>query len=169
MSDDTALIELGCIGAPYGVRGWVKLRSYTDPPESLCTHRVLQLRVGGRLVPYRVEETGRSGGQLTAKLAGIADRDQAEALRGAVICVARGDLPPTKGKEYYRADLIGCEVVNLGGARLGVLRHFIESPGQVLMVITGSEEIWLPAVPQVLRRVDLAARRVTVDWPDEAG
>jgi 16S rRNA processing protein RimM len=55
-------------------------------------------------------------------------------------------------------------VVNLDGAALGVVQHFIESPAQVLMVVRGEQEFWIPAVPQHLRRVDLQARRVIVDW-----
>ena len=60
--------------------------------------------------------------------------------------------------------MIGCEVVNLNGIELGLVQHFIETPAQVLMVVRGAEEFWIPAVPQHLRRVDLQARRVVVDW-----
>jgi 16S rRNA processing protein RimM len=60
--------------------------------------------------------------------------------------------------------LIGCEVVNLEGLDLGVVEHFIETPAQVLMVVRGAQEFWIPAVPQHLRRVDLRERRVVVDW-----
>ena len=169
MSDAAPLIELGVVGAPFGVRGWIKVRSYTNPPERLFDHRLLHLRTAGRIQTYRLETTGRSGGQLTAKLEGVTDRDQAQALRGVAICVPRSELPQRNDKDYYRADLIGCEVVNLAGLRLGVVRHFLETPAQVLMVVRGEREYWVPAVPQHLRRVDLGARQVTVDWSDEAG
>jgi 16S rRNA processing protein RimM len=164
MSDDAPLIELGCVGAPFGVRGWVKVRSFTDPPERIFEHRTPRIRHHGVTRSYLIEATGRSGGQLTAKLAGVADRDQASMLRGAVICVLRTELPETDAKDFYRADLIGCEVVNLTGERLGVVEHFLETPAQVLMVVRGEQEFWVPAVPRHLRRVDLKARRVTVDW-----
>lgn len=166
--ESSALIELGFVGAPFGVRGWVKLRSYTDPPERLLEHRNLQLRLGGAWRTYRVEASGRSGGQLTVKLAGIDDRDEAQALRGAQVCVPRGELPPRDERDFYRADLIGCEVVNLSGVRLGVVRHFVETPAHAVMVVVGTQEFWVPAVPRHLRRVDLAARRVVVDWDEAA-
>jgi 16S rRNA processing protein RimM len=166
--ESSALIELGVVGAPFGVRGWVKLRSFTDPPDRLLQHRKLQLGVGGSWATYTIEASGRSGGQLTAKLAGVNDRDQAQALRGAQVCVPRSELPQRDDKDFYRADLIGCEVVNLAGARLGCVLHFIETPAQVLMVVRGEREYWVPAVPQHLRRVDLQARQVIVDWEDEA-
>jgi 16S rRNA processing protein RimM len=142
MGDDaSALIQLGFVGAPFGVRGWVKLRSHTDPPERLLEHRRLRIGRGEVWKDYRIEASGRSGGALTAKLAGVEDRDQAQALRGAEVCV-----------------------LNLDGVNLGVVQHFLESPAQVLMVVLGTQEYWIPAVPQHLRRVDLQARRVVVDW-----
>ncbi len=165
MSDDpSALIQLGFVGAPFGVRGWIKLRSHTDPPERLLEHRSLVLGQGSVWQSYRIEASGRSGGALTVKLAGVDNRDQAQALRGAQVCVPRSELPERDDRDYYRADLIGCEVVNLDGISLGSVQHFIESPAQVLMVVRGTREFWIPAVPQHLRRVDLQARRVVVDW-----
>lgn len=160
----SALIQLGFVGAPFGVRGWIKLRSHTDPPERLLEHRSLRIGQGSVWQNYRIEASGRSGGALTVKLAGVEDRDQAQALRGAQVCVPRSELPQRDDKDFYRADLIGCEAVNLDGAHLGVVLHFIETPAQVLMVVRGEQEFWIPAVPQHLRRVDLEARRVVVDW-----
>ena len=162
--DSSALIQLGFVGAPFGVRGWVKLRSHTDPPERLLEHRELHIGRDGAWRTYRIEAAGRSGGALTAKLAGIDDRDQATTLRGAQICVPRVELPQRDDKDFYRADLIGCEVVNLAGVALGVVQHFVETPAQALMVVRGLKEYWVPAVPKHLRRVDLQARRVVVDW-----
>jgi 16S rRNA processing protein RimM len=190
----SSLIELGVVGAPFGVRGWVKLRSFTEPPERLLQHRDLLLGIGGAWVAYSIEASGRSAGQLTAKLKGVNDRDQAQGLRGAAVGVPRRELPQRDEKDFYRADLIGCEVVNLAGRSLGTVRHFVETPAQVLMVVRGAaatgaaaygsqetgpqeprlreigaREYWVPAVPRHLRRVDLEARRVVVDWDDAAG
>ena len=169
MSDESSsLIELGVVGAPFGVRGWVKLRSFTAPPERLLQHRKLQLGMKGAWTAYKIEASGRSGGQLTAKLSGVDDRDQAQALRGAQVCVPRSELPQRDDKDFYRADLIGCEVVTLNGVHLGSVKHFVETPAQVLMVVRGEKEYWVPAVPQHLRRVDLQARQLVVDWDDAA-
>ncbi|MEP6884766.1 MAG: ribosome maturation factor RimM [Gammaproteobacteria bacterium] len=162
--DSSALIQLGFVGAPFGVRGWVKLRSHTEPPERLLDHRGLRIGQGSVWQNYQIEASGRSGGALTVKLTGVEDRDQAQALRGAQVCVLRSELPQRDDKDFYRADLIGCEVVNLDGLGLGKVQHFIETPAQVLMVVRGTQEHWIPAVPQHLRRVELQARRVIVDW-----
>src|SRR5580692_13176539 len=104
MSDESsALIQLGVVGAPFGVRGWVKLRSHTDPPERLLEHRNLQIGREGSWLTYRVEASGRSGGALTAKLSGVEDRDQAAALRGAQVSVPRSELAQRGAKDFYRA------------------------------------------------------------------
>jgi 16S rRNA processing protein RimM len=92
--ESPALIQLGVVGTPFGDRGWIKLRSHTDPPERLLDHRSLRIGRGSVWRDYRVEERGRSGGALTVKLAGVEDRDQAQALRGAEVCVPRSELPP---------------------------------------------------------------------------
>ena len=157
------------MASPFGVRGWVKLRSFTDPPHRLLQHRSLQVGRGDSWATHRIEASGRSGGALTVKLSGVNDRDQAQALRGAQVCVPRSELPQRDDKDFYRADLIGCDVVNLAGAVLGTVAHFVETPAQVLMVVRGDHEYWVPAVPQHLRRVDLQARRVVVDWDEAAG
>jgi 16S rRNA processing protein RimM len=162
--DSSTLMHVGFVGAPFGVRGWVKLRSHMEPPERLLEHRTLQIERNGEWVEYRIEERGRSGGVPTAKFARVGDRDQAATLRGAKIGVPRAELPKPNEKDFYRSDLIGCEVVNQDGVVLGAVRHFVETPAQALMVVRGEREYWVPAVPQHLRRVDLAARRVVVDW-----
>jgi 16S rRNA processing protein RimM len=166
--EEPALIEVGLVGAPFGVRGWVKMRSYTDPPDRLLAHRSLRLCVAGSWRPFAVEASGHSGGQLTVKLAGVADRDAALALRGAPVGVPRSELPARGAREFYRADLIGCEVMNVKGERLGAVAHFVEIPAHAIMVVRGEQEYWVPAVPEFLRRVDLDARRVYVDWNEAA-
>src|SRR5258708_12198273 len=108
MSDDpSALIQLGFVGAPFGVRGWIKLRSHTDPPERLLEHRSLVLGQGGVWQNYRIEASGRSGGALTVKLAGVEDRDQAQALRGPQGCVPRREPPPRGSRAFSRPALLG--------------------------------------------------------------
>jgi hypothetical protein len=97
----------------------------------------LRIGQGDAWQNYRIEASGRSGGALTVKLPGVEDRDQAQALRGAQVCVSRSELPQRDDKDFYRADLIGCEVVNLEGIGLGFVQHFIETPAQVLMVVRG--------------------------------
>ncbi len=166
-----ALIELGAVGAPFGVRGWVRINSYTEPADALLDYPEVKLGIQGEWRVAVFAESGRSGGRLTARFVGVEDRTAAEGLRGARIAVARSELPPRRAGEHYRADLIGCEVMNLGGRRLGILRHFVDTPAHPVMVVVdegAGAETWVPAVPRHLKRVDPAAKRVLVDWDEEA-
>jgi 16S rRNA processing protein RimM len=86
---------------------------------------------------------------------------------GWVIEIDRARLPPTAEREYYRADLIGCIVTNEQDVELGVVDHFVEAAGNAVMVVKGEREHWVPAAPRHLQKVDLAAKRLTVDWPAE--
>jgi len=126
------------------------------------------LRLGpGHRTLYRLIEGHTHSDRLVARLEGIEDRDRAAALRGAVIEVDRAELPPTGEREYYQADLIGLPVRNLEGAALGKVGYFTDSLVGPMMVVQGTREYWIPAIPRHLAKLDLAAGLVLVDWPEE--
>jgi 16S rRNA processing protein RimM len=161
MSD--ARIEVGRLGAAHGVRGWLRIQSFTDPPQRLFEWK--RWLVGGREV--ELLEARAQGNGWIARLEGVTDRDAASLLTGQMILVARESLPPAEGREHYRRDLIGFEAKNLEGALLGTVDHFVDTPGNAVMVIKGSKEHWVPVTSQHLVRVDTAARSLTVDWPED--
>ena len=161
-------IELGRVGAPWGVKGWVHIDSYTDPPDGILDYPQWALRLGsGERITKRPLEGHPHSDRLVARLEGIEDRDQAAALRGAVIEVDRAELPPTGEREYYQADLIGLPVRNLEGIDLGKVDYFLDTPTGPMMVVKGEGQYWVPAVPKHLCKVDLAAGLILVDWPAE--
>ena len=163
-------IELGRVGAPFGVKGWVHVDSHTDPPEGLLNYSSWVLRLAnGERVARGVAESRWQHGKLVARFEQVETRDAAAALRGATIEIERSQLPPTREREYYQADLIGLPVRNLAGVELGRVRHFVATLGGPLMVVHGTDgrELWVPAVPEYLRKVDLAEGRIEVDWPAE--
>jgi 16S rRNA processing protein RimM len=165
-----ALIALATIGAPFGVRGWVKIQSHIEPPERIFDYPVWSIARNERSDIHKVESSGRSAGMLTAKLAGVNDRDAAAALTGATVMVPRSELPAPAAREFYRADLIGFEVKTVDGRVLGTLQYFVETPAHALMMVgEGRQAQLVPAVPAHIRRVDLAARTVVVDWDEGAG
>jgi 16S rRNA processing protein RimM len=108
-----------------------------------------------------------SRGQLRVQLEGVDDRDVALALAGCWVQIARDELPQPAPREHYREDLIGLAAVNAEGVQLGAVSHFVELPAGVVMVVRGAREHWVPASPPHLRKVDLAAGQVLVDWPDD--
>jgi len=162
-------VELGRIGSPYGILGWMHIQSFTEPVEAVLDYPVWTLRLGPgpqrnlRLVEGRIQGRG-----LVARLEGIADRDAAALLRGAMIEVRRSALPPPGQREYYRGDLLGFAVRNLEGVELGKLDHFVDGPATAMMVVAGTVDYWIPAIPQYLRKVDLETRVLSVDWPADA-
>ena len=163
-------IELGRVGAPFGIKGWVHIESYSDPPDGLLRFRewMLKLANGERRL-QRVLEGRPHGAGLVAHLEGIDERGGAAALTGALIEVERAALPHLAEREYYRADLVGLRVRNLEGAELGTVSHFVDAPAGTVMVAreVSGQEHWVPAAPPHLQRVDLAAGEVLVDWPAE--
>ncbi|HEX8758366.1 MAG TPA: ribosome maturation factor RimM [Steroidobacteraceae bacterium] len=174
-------VELGRIGAPFGLAGWVHVSSFTEPPEALLDYEEWTLRPeGGERSRLRLVEGHLQGERLVVRLEGMGDRDAAARLTGAWVEVERADLPPTGDREYYRADLIGLEVENLEGIALGRVVHFIDAPSGAVMVVADRQEAaagarggasarehWVLADPAHLRRVDLVAGRILVDWPAE--
>ena len=161
-------LELGRIGSPYGIKGWVHVQSFTDPPERLLKYRAWTLQ-SERAEPtaMKVVEARTQGAGLVARLEGIEDRDRAARLQGAAIRVERSALPKLRKREFYQADLIGLNVSNVEGVALGTVAHFVETPGGSVMVVraTTGNEHWVPSSREHLRKVDLSAGEITVDWP----
>ena len=163
-------IEVGRLGAAHGVRGWLRVQSFTDPPQRLFEWKRWRLQPvdgpgAGREV--KVIESRPQGNGWVARLEGVDDRDAAGRLSGQLVLVDRDELPATTGREHYRVDLVGFEARNVEGAVLGQVDHFVDTPGNAVMVIKGVREHWVPVSTQHLRSVDQDARRLVVDWPED--
>ena len=161
---DLRRIEVGRLGAAHGVRGWLRVQSFTDPPQRLFEWKRWRLQSGAEV---NVLEARPQGNGWIAQLEGIEDRDAAGRLSGQLVLVNRGELPATTAREYYRADLVGFEARNVEDVLLGVVDHFIDTPGNAVMVIRGTREYLVPMSAQHLRSVDQQARRLIVDWPED--
>ena len=163
-------VELGRIGAPFGVKGWMHVDSYTDPTDGLLGYPHWVLRIGsGERITRRVAEGQPHGDRLVARLDGVEDRDAASALTGAMIEVQRAEMPPPGKRQYYRADLVGLAVRNLEGVQLGNVMQFVDAPTGPVMVVRDAEgrEHWVLATPEYLRKVEVDAGLILVDWPLE--
>ncbi len=156
---------MGRVAGSFGVRGWLKVAPYSAEVDALAAHPAWWLK--GRDGEWRelaVEETKVHGAQLLAKLAGVEDREAALALKGAVLAVAREALAEPGAGRYYWSDLIGLDVVNGRGERLGTLRAMYSNGAHDVAEVVAERARLLPWVPAVVRRVDLAARRAEVEW-----
>ena len=161
----TEPVVLGRISGLFGVRGWVKVYSYTDPREALLGYENWLLGHQGAWQPAKVAEGQRHGKTVVVRVDGFEDRDQAAALIGNEIAVLREELPETEDGHYYWSDLEGLRVVGVDGSELGTLAYLLETGAHDVMVIKGEEERLVPFVKdEVVTDVDLAAGVITVDW-----
>jgi 16S rRNA processing protein RimM len=158
------LVHFGRINGLFGVQGWVKVFSHARPREAIIGYSPWLVKLGGEWREMKVEEGRAQGKGVVAKLAGVDDRDQASRLIGAEIAVRIARLPPLKPGEYYWAQLVGLEVVNLAGQSFGKVDHLLDTGANDVLVVRNGRERWLPVTPNVVREVDLESGVIRVDW-----
>ena len=165
VSDDRPVI-LGRVSGLFGVKGWVKVHSYTDPREAILNYPDWLIELGGRWQPLKVEEGKQHGKTVIARFEGVQDRDAAVEYMNARIGVQRDNLPQTGDGEYYWSDLEGLRVVRKDGNVLGKVAYLLETgANDVLVVQEGDREVLIPFVTgDVVKEVDLAKGEISVDW-----
>ncbi|MHB8454468.1 MAG: ribosome maturation factor RimM [Acidiferrobacterales bacterium] len=161
---DKGLVIMGRISGLFGVRGWLKVKSHTRQRADILDYRCWLLRLKEGWKEFSLTEGRIHGPGLVVQLEGIADRDAAATLVGADIAVHESRLPAPDSGQYYWAQLEGLEVVNSQGVGLGTVRNLFETGANDVMVVVGERERLVPFVRGVVRRVDLAAGTVLVDW-----
>ena len=168
MSGERKRIVIGKVGGPFGVKGWIKLLSWTEPREEIADYSPWQLKQGGDWKEWKVAEFRPHGKGLAAKLVGLDDRDQAAALMGADIAVWRDQLGETEPGQYYWSDLVGLEVKTTQGQSFGKVDGLMATGANDVLVVKGERERLVPFIQgQVIQGVDLDAGIITVDWdPD---
>jgi len=151
---------MGRVAGSYGVRGWIKVAPGGGVLEVLAG--VKEWWIGER--PYRVAEARIHSATVVAKLEGIESREQALALKGAPVSVQREALPEAHAGQYYLADLVGLEVRNLEGERLGTVKKLFTNGAQDVMEVSGERIRLIPWVAAIVKEVDLGAGRIVVEW-----
>ena len=161
-------VVLGRVGGPFGVQGWVKVTSYTEPSARIAEYPRWTLVRDGEVRQVRVTDSKRAGHSVAVRIEGVETREAAQALNGFEVQVDRSELPPTAPKEHYLHDLLGLEAVNREGVPLGRVDGFLELPAHPVAVLRdGKLERLVPLVRERLVAVDLDAGRVTFDWHPE--
>jgi 16S rRNA processing protein RimM len=163
----TGQICVARIGAPHGVRGAVKLWTFTEDPMAVSDYGPLTSKDGTR--SFEVETAREAKGHLVATLKGVVSREDAERLNGVELYVARDQLPPTDDDEYYHADLIGLAAVDPAGAPIGrVLAIHNFGAGDIIEIAPPQgSTLLLPFTNAVVPTVDLTAGRVVIVLPVE--
>lgn len=163
-------LELGKVVGVWGVKGWVKLNSYTRERIDIAQYSKWWLGSNQNdLSPYEVLNCREQGRGIAAQLANVTDRDQAMQLMGKSIFVAQTDLPDLPKGEYYWHQLIGLTVTNLVGEELGKVASMLETGANDVLVVKGKypSDVLIPYVDHVVNKIDLEQSQLVADWdPD---
>ena len=160
------LICVGAIAGAFGVRGEVRLKSFTSDPVAIADYAPLSTEDGSRRFDVTITRAIANG--LAARLSGVTTKEEADALRGTRLYAARDAMPALPDDEFYHADLIGLEVRDTGGAEVGTVRAVHDhGAGDFLEVMGPKGEVLIPFTRHAVPTVDLAARRIVVDLTEE--
>ncbi|AJA44355.1 ribosome maturation factor RimM [Frischella perrara] len=166
------LIIVGKLGSSYGIRGWLRVFSFTEDPDSLFDYKPWYILRAGKWQEVEVESFKPHNQDTIVKLKGIDDRDEANLLTNYEIYVNAQDLPDLDEGDFYWKDLIGCKVVTINGYDLGQVTDLMETGSNDVLVVKanlkdafGAKERLIPFVEeQFIKYVDLSAKQITVDW-----
>ncbi|MDO6441109.1 MULTISPECIES: ribosome maturation factor RimM [unclassified Marinobacter] len=165
---------VGRITSVFGVKGWLKVFSFTDPREGILNYTDWVLDLDGKRIPAKLEEGRRQGQAIVVRLKGINDRELARTYCGAEVKVPTAELPELPEGEFYWLQLQGLDVFTVEGECFGRVDHLIETGSNDVLVVhatAGSidqRERLIPYLPdKVVREVDLAERKMVVDWDPE--
>ncbi|MEM7668321.1 MAG: ribosome maturation factor RimM [Pseudomonadota bacterium] len=159
------MVCVGAIAGAFGVRGEARVKSFCADPSAIGDYGPLSAE-DGRSYDLRITREVKGG--FATRLSGVATREHAEALKGTRLYAPRGALPTLPDDEFYHADLIGLEVVDTGGAPLGRIRAIHDfGAGDVLDIVGGAAALMLPFTRAAVPTVDLSARRIVADPPEE--
>lgn len=160
-------VGVGRVAGLFGVRGWIKVYSYTRPREAILDYSPWLIERDGAWREFTVAEGQVHGKGLVARLEGCSERDAAAQLLGSEIAVALSQLPAAGPNEYYWAELEGLRVVNLDGRELGHVSHLFETGANDVIAVRGERERLIPIGPGIIRNVDRNAGVIQVDWDAE--
>lgn len=166
------LIIVGKLGSSYGIRGWLRVFSFTEEPDSLFDYKPWYIQRSGKWQEVEVESFKPHNQDTIVKLKGIDDRDDANLLTNFEIYVNAQDLPSLDEGDFYWKDLIGCKVVTINGYDLGQVSDLMETGSNDVLVVKanlkdafGAKERLIPFVEeQFIKQVDLSTKQITVDW-----
>lgn len=162
-------VVIGAVAGSYGVRGWVKVRSFTDPPQNILRYQPWWLEGKGLTRACEVLQGKPQGhGFVVAAVQGIETPEEAQLLKGCQVTVDRACFPPPAAGEYYQVDLLGLTVRNLDGCVLGTVNEVFETGANDVLVVSGERERLIPFVqPDTVRSVDLDGGLIEVDWDED--
>lgn len=166
--DVSDYLIVGSLGSSFGIKGWSKVQSFTEPEENILTYKKLYFLINGKWQTTTIEESKCHGTHILMKLQGCDNPEMAKTYTGTKIAITRDQLVSPKKDEYYWVDLEGCEVFTTKGYLLGRVDYLLDTGANDILVIQGERE---RLVPFILHRyvtdVDIKNKKITVDWDPE--
>jgi len=165
-------VILGKVGAVYGIKGWLKIHSFCDDPEAILDYFPWSLKLGNKIQTVEITDWRKHNNGLVVKVAGIDDRDIAQAMVGADIFVNEEALPELPSGEFYWRDLMGMKVVTTKGYDLGTVSDIMETGANDVLVVKanhndsfGQKERLIPYIfEQVIIEISEENKQICVDW-----
>jgi 16S rRNA processing protein RimM len=165
VSTEKEQIVVGKIGAPYGIKGWLKITSFTQPLMNILDYDPWYLQQGQTWKPVTIEAGHQHGKGIIVKFADFDTPEKARILTGTTIAVMREQLPALTQREYYWADLEGLTVINYTGEVLGKIIYLMETGSNDVLVVKGDKELAIPyLLDEVIINIDLAKKEMHVHW-----
>ena len=165
--NESKLICVGALAGAFGVRGEVRLKSFTSNPDDIENYAPLFTENGGR--SFEIVITGRLKNGFAARLSGVVKKEQADDLKGTKLFVPRDRLPSLQEDEFYYSDLIGMIVYDTGGNEIGKVQAVLNHGAGDLLEIHGANlkmSVIIPFTKEVVPTVDIVSRRIVTDPPD---
>ena len=169
MKDDKK-IYLGKITGAHGIKGWLKIRSFSSPLENILKYPQWIINNQGEEDFYSIEQGRKQNNKIVVKLEKIDDRNTAESLINSKIQILRSDLPKLSNENYYWSDLVGLSVLNSEDKVIGKIESLIETGANDVMVVNTSkdERILIPFVMhEIIKEVNVDLNYIKIDWPIE--
>ena len=160
-------VFIGKVSSPHGIKGWLKVISYTDPIENILSYKEWFVTNGEGNKIFSIEDSRIQGKKIIVKLDGIEDRDSAEDLKNKEISVSRIELPKLEKNTFYWNDLLGLPVLDQKGNQVGKVDSLFETGSNDVLVIVNEnkERILVPFImEEVIRKVDLVKQFISINW-----
>lgn len=163
----TDRVIVGRFGSPFGVRGWIKIYSYTDPIENILKYPHWQIEINSTWQPVLIESIKKQAKGIIAKIKDYESPEEVRTFTNHSIAIYRHELPALPHDEYYWSDLTGLKVLTTTGTELGLVDSLLETGANDVFVVKGDRTRLIPYTTQVVIKIDLNEKTIVVDWdPD---
>ena len=155
---------IGKINGFFGLQGWVKVFSYTNPRTNILNYSPWSIKVDGNFQSIDITSGREQSKTIVAHIKGIDNREDSQKFIGQDIYINKEQLPELTQGEYYWHELIGFDVINKDEEQLGTVDYFVETGANDVLVVKGKKEYWIPYIEPFLVSIDSKNNKILVDW-----